>query len=94
MKYETCIVSVLYFVVCFAKTLANYPPECEIWKVYSQPYSKNAIHEIIELYKSLPVLWNNEQTYTKTKTYLDSLHFTSTGSRYIVNMISKNYCKT
>ncbi len=25
MKYEKCLVSVLYFMVCFAKTLAKYP---------------------------------------------------------------------
>ncbi len=25
MKYEKCIVSVLYFVVCFVKTLVKYP---------------------------------------------------------------------
>ncbi len=29
MKYEKCIASVSYFVVCFAKTLAKYPPNVE-----------------------------------------------------------------
>ncbi len=32
IKYEKCIVSVLYFVVCFAKIFAK----CEIQKVYSR----------------------------------------------------------
>ncbi len=36
MKYEKCIVSVSYFVVCFAKTFAK----CEIRKVYSRPQKK------------------------------------------------------
>ncbi len=52
MKYEKCLVSVSYFVVCFAKTHAKYP-----WHVKYEKCKVGLINSILQLFASFHSHW-------------------------------------